>query len=81
MVVEDKREDDDSDNDEKALTLRTAVTRRPMCYVAATASLRSTVKGMRERVSVVCAAFGMAGSPVAHTIVSVRGTRGRARLP
>ena len=54
MVVEDKREDDDSDNDEKALTLRTAVTKRPMCYVAATAFLRSTVKGVRESLGRLC---------------------------
>ena len=76
VVVVKKEAFNDRDNDETALTLgrRTTVAKRPMCFAAATASLRS----ISEWVQFVppCPLAGMAGGRLRaqqHTIVSVRG--------
>lgn len=77
-VVLVKEEECEDGNNETALTLgrRTAVTRRRMCVVSTTASLRCV--GQEVSVCHQTGPFGMAGARLRahhHTIVSVRGLR------
>ena len=80
VVNEEEYDNDDGNDDETALTLA-AATRRPMCVVSTTASLRSI-----SWQSVCHRALGHGGdSPfaraAAHNRKRQRGVRGRAQAP
>ena len=82
VVNEGEYNDDEGDGDERALTLAAAAaTKRPMCVVSTTASLRSI-----SWQAVCHRALGHGGgSPsaraAAHNRKRQRGVRGRARPP